>query len=64
MREFTCEECGGTFETGWSDEEAREESNALFPGVSVDDMAEICDVCFKEIMERSGLIVHRKVGAA
>lgn len=63
-REYVCDECGGTFETGWSDEEAREEAEALFPGASPEDMAVVCDECFKEIAERHWLIVHRKTGAA
>jgi len=45
---FICANCGGVFESAWTDEEARAESERLFPGVPVTEMAEICDDCFEK----------------
>lgn len=44
--EYTCALCGGTFEKGWSDEEAADELSVLFPGVSTAECELICDDCF------------------
>jgi len=47
---FTCEACGKTFPTGWTDAEARAEAKANGWGdIAQDDMAIICDDCYKEI---------------
>lgn len=47
---FTCAECGGTFEKKWSDEEARAERKKLFPHLTDEDAAVICDDCFEKIV--------------
>lgn len=49
--EFTCSLCGGSFTVAWTDEQARAEAAENFPGVSVDQMAVVCDVCFREVMD-------------
>jgi hypothetical protein len=48
---YTCAGCGGTFDKGWSDEEADAESVATF-GVRGDapGMATVCDPCYQQIM--------------
>lgn len=45
---FTCVMCGGTYEKGWSDEEARAEREALF-GKTPERDAVVCDECFQKI---------------
>ena len=53
---FTCASCGGTFDKGWSDEEAAAEAEELFPGINVSDPAEagvVCDGCYRHIMSRA-----------
>lgn len=45
---FTCARCGGTFDKGWTDEEAAAEANDLFPAaVNEHPLAVICDDCWK-----------------
>jgi hypothetical protein len=43
---FTCAACGGTFEKGWSEEEASAESRGLWGNIDPSKMAVICDDCF------------------
>ena len=53
---FTCASCHGTFEKGWSDEEAAAEAEEFFPGINVTDPAEagmVCDGCYQHIMGRA-----------
>lgn len=52
---YRCENCGGEFESGWSDDEAQAESVENF-GQRGDDpgMAIVCDDCFRDVMERIG----------
>lgn len=47
---FTCSKCGGTFEKGWSDEEALAEKNSVFGGHAVEDCKLICDDCYQRFM--------------
>lgn len=53
--EYTCAECGGVFEYGWTDEEAEQESINNW-GVSghTPGMAVVCDDCYQGIMRRIG----------
>ncbi len=46
---YTCEMCKGTFDKGWTDEEAQAEAERLFPGMDHSDMAMLCDDCFQKI---------------
>jgi NAD-dependent SIR2 family protein deacetylase len=43
---FTCAHCGGTFEKGWSDEEAKAEEVEVWGG-EVEDPTLVCDECFQ-----------------
>lgn len=43
---YTCEACGGTFDKGWSDEEAEAELKTTF-GVDKQDCGLVCDDCYK-----------------
>lgn len=45
--EFKCEECGGVWEKGWTDEEAAEEAQNAF-GITTG--ATVCDDCYNKIM--------------
>jgi hypothetical protein len=52
--EYRCDECGGVFEKGWSDEEAHEEERAIFGReIPVERRACVCDDCFNRIMGRN-----------
>lgn len=48
--EFQCDQCGGIFEIeeSWTREDAIEEAKKNF-GYFDEDMAKICDDCYKEI---------------
>lgn len=46
--EFQCSICGGVFEKGWTEEEARAEEKELFGGNRADS-AIVCDDCFKQM---------------
>ncbi len=48
---FTCAECGQTFPTAWSDEEATREMNATFPGLQKEEADVVCDECYQKIMK-------------
>jgi DNA-directed RNA polymerase subunit RPC12/RpoP len=51
---YTCAHCGGTFESGWSDEDANAEALENWGVTDAsrrDDMAEICDDCHAEFTE-------------
>jgi hypothetical protein len=47
--QFTCVICKGTFDKGWSDDEAKEELANTFPGFTAGQCVLICDDCFKEL---------------
>lgn len=46
---FTCDQCHGTFEKGWTDEEAAAEAAANFGDRLGDDPAVVCDDCFEQM---------------
>lgn len=48
--EYTCEACKGVFTKGWSDGEAAAESRVNFGDLPKDDMAIICDDCYRALM--------------
>lgn len=43
---FTCDQCGGTFDKEWSDEEAHAEAVELW-GEVPEDKAVVCGDCFQ-----------------
>jgi len=47
--DYTCAECGETFEKGWSDEDADLEKQTLWDNLQEDQSAVICDDCFNEL---------------
>lgn len=49
--EFKCDHCGGVFEKGWSEEEAREEAKQWSDKEMAGGESEVCDDCYKEFME-------------
>lgn len=61
--QFTCEECGGTFDKAMSDEEARAEKLHNFGPAFADDCAIICDDCYLKLQERARA-VHGVVAIA
>lgn len=46
---YTCEQCGGTFEKGWSDEESAAEAQSIWGDLSTEDVALICEDCWQQI---------------
>jgi rubredoxin len=47
---YTCEQCGGVFDAGWTEEEARAEQRQNFGDMPDGVMAQVCDDCYKQIM--------------
>ena len=47
--QYRCSMCGGVFDKGWSDDEAKKELDATFPGIKVEDCDVVCDDCYKKI---------------
>ena len=45
---YKCAQCGGTFDKGWTDDEALAEKSAN--GFDELDCAVVCDDCYKTIM--------------
>jgi hypothetical protein len=49
---FKCENCNNTFEKGWSDKEAKAEMKKnKFDKYPEDEMAIVCDDCYKKLMK-------------
>lgn len=46
-RNYTCENCGGVFEAGWTEEEKAAEYNKKFIE-PIEDAATICDDCYQK----------------
>jgi hypothetical protein len=51
---YTCDACGGTFESKWSEAEAQAEYSIEFAKEKAAgmDRAVICDDCYRAFMER------------
>lgn len=45
--QYTCAQCGGTFDKVWSEEEAMSESVELWGEMDAEDLAVVCDDCFR-----------------
>jgi rubredoxin len=50
--QYRCDNCGGVFDKGWSDEEAAAERDAA--GFVDVDCAVVCDDCYVAIMRANG----------
>lgn len=50
MDEYRCAACGGVFEKGWTEDEARGELADTF-AIPVEDCEIVCDDCYNEIMD-------------
>jgi hypothetical protein len=48
--QFTCAVCQGTFDKGWSDEEARQERTEIFGEWKDEDCVVVCDDCYVKPM--------------
>ena len=48
---YQCDQCGGIFEKGWSDDDAKKEKERLFPSLKKENESIVCDDCFRIIME-------------
>lgn len=46
---YVCAVCEGTFDKGWSDEEADAERAEQFPGFEQSDCDLVCDDCYKRM---------------
>ncbi len=49
---YTCEMCGGTFESGWAQKEAEAESLALWGKRDPETMGVVCDACFNKLKKQ------------
>ena len=48
--QYRCAQCGGIFDKGWTDEEARaEQEDNGWLEIPDDFMAVVCDDCYKEM---------------
>ena len=47
---YACECCGNSFESTWSDADARAEKERVFPDVPFSACAIVCDDCYQKIM--------------
>jgi hypothetical protein len=47
---FTCAHCGDTHEKGWTDEEAMAEAEGLLSGAELEDLAVVCDDCWRNVI--------------
>lgn len=56
-KEFMCAQCGKVFPKAWSDEESMAESKELFGEIAIEELAIVCDNCFKK-MEQDILCSH------
>lgn len=41
--------CGGTFESGWTDEEAQKEAEAVFGIIPKAEQQVVCDECYQQL---------------
>lgn len=48
-RTYTCDACGETYTSGWTDEEAAAEAAAAFSAEELYDPATVCDPCWREM---------------
>lgn len=50
-KQYRCEQCGGVFDFGWTDEEAKAEMAANGWGdMPPEDMAIVCDDCYNGVI--------------
>lgn len=49
-RSFTCDCCGNTYTSGWSEAEAEAEAQREWGGVEPDERRVICDTCHDAFM--------------
>ena len=47
---FTCNHCGGVFESNWTEEEAKAEQHKNWGDIPDEDMVQICDDCYQKFM--------------
>lgn len=46
---YTCDACGGTFEHGWSEEEAVAKAQPTFTEGELSDVVIVCDDCLRDM---------------
>jgi len=49
---YTCENCNGVFEKGWTDDEAEAEAGLLWTDeeMEIEGRALVCDDCFQQML--------------
>lgn len=50
---YACAQCGRSFGTGWSDEDAERELAATFPGANKAECEVVCEACYAKIMREN-----------
>lgn len=53
---YVCEDCGGRFESDWTDDEAMAECYLLFGPIPEEDQMVLCDDCFKKLPHPSDTV--------
>lgn len=48
--QYRCAQCGETYETGWSEEEAQAVLAATFPRAEPTECDVVCEDCYKKLM--------------
>jgi DNA-directed RNA polymerase subunit RPC12/RpoP len=51
MNDYKCSDCGETFDTDWSDEEASLEFSQNFQGYDIRGAAIVCDDCYNKYIQ-------------
>lgn len=60
INQFTCAVCQGTFNKGWTDEEARQERSEIFGEWKDEDCVIICNDCFVKRLSYEELLVKAR----
>ncbi len=60
--EYQCASCNNIYEKGWSDEEAEAEMKDLWGNLPKEEMAIVCDDCFKGIHPEKNKELAKKHG--
>ena len=58
--EYTCANCGLTFVSGWSEDEAIVEKEELWGEISLEDCVVVCDDCFELFSPEKNPSAYRK----
>jgi len=49
---FTCTHCGWTGQSGWTQDDAKKESDELWGDLTNEETVTLCDDCFESLMTK------------